>query len=244
MPTNGANHQRCLTCPRFESVEWSVLDNDSLNEMWHSLRPKEYAAGETIFSQHDHSQGIYCLEEGRILLRQFDIYGAEIGFRIILDSGTLGWRSYFAEEPHASNGLALTDCRICLIPATAVKRMVSRNNDIALTFLKTLARDPGPQDAIMLRSPHVPVRIRLVQLLLILMEDAALEETTDTFLLDLPVKRVQIASMIGTRSETLSRVIKELSEQDLVKFEGRHVTIPSVARLSEVAKTGMGNERS
>lgn len=244
MPNNGTNHQRCLTCPRFEKVEWSVLDNDALSEFWQSMRPKEYAAGETVFSQHDLSEGIYCVEEGRILLRQFDIYGAEIGFRIILDGGTLGWRSYFAEEPHASNGLALTKCKICLIPATAVKRLVSKNQDLALTFLKTLARDPGPHDAIMLRSPHVPVRIRLVQLLLILMENSEANETIDTHVLDLPIKRVQIASMIGTRSETLSRVIKELGEQDLVRFEGRHVTIPSVARLSEAAKNGMDSEKN
>ena len=37
-----------------------------------------------------------------------------------------------------------------------------------LRFLRTLARDPGPSDGLLLRAHQVPIRVRLVSLLLIL----------------------------------------------------------------------------
>lgn len=47
----------------------------------------------------------------------------------------------------------------------------------------------------------------------------------------LPLKRQQIASMVGARNETLSRTLAALQDEGLVSFKGREVIIPDYDRL-------------
>ena len=98
-----------------------------------------------------------------------------------------------------------------------------------------IERDRGAAEGLLLRSPQLPVRIRVINLLLVLsrhIHDAdsgggKKEPTRFT----LPLKRQQIASMVGARNETLSRTIAALQEEGLVKFKGREVVIPDYGRL-------------
>ena len=48
---------------------------------------------------------------------------------------------------------------------------------------------------------------------------------------DLPLQRRDIASMIGIRSETLSRVIRDLEKAKLAIFKGRQIMVPDPEKL-------------
>jgi DNA-binding Lrp family transcriptional regulator len=55
--------------------------------------------------------------------------------------------------------------------------------------------------------------------------------------MELPLSRRDLASMIGTRHETLSRIISRLEEDGVARFSGRtvHVRKPHVAAPGEPA---------
>lgn len=229
MPKNCAD---CATCPQ---VEWSELGREGLDHLTRVRRTFEYQPGESIFHQNDDPKGIYCIEHGNILLRGFDAFGHETGFRVIVNGETIGWRSFFAEQPHAATALALTACRVCLISGTDLRVMMRDFPGLMQRFLKTLARDRGPAEGLLLRSPQLPVRIRVINLLLVLSRhihdtDVASGKNGPTRFI-LPLKRQQIASMVGARNETLSRTLAALQEEGLVKFKGREVVIPDYGRL-------------
>ena len=50
-------------------------------------------------------------------------------------------------------------------------------------------------------------------------------------MIELPVSRRDLASMIGTRHETISRIIGRLETDGIAYFSGRQVTIPNVETL-------------
>lgn len=227
MPKNCAD---CATCPR---VEWSDLGQDGLDQLTRVRRTFEYQPGESIFHQNDDPKGIYCIEHGNILLRGFDAFGHETGFRVILQGETIGWRSYFADQPHAATALALTACRVCLISGTDLRAMMRDHPDLMHKFLKTLARDRGPAEGLLLRSPQLPVRIRVINLLLVLSRHMHGLDGDGSIRFMLPLKRRQIASMVGTRNETLSRTLAALQEEGLASFKGREVVIPDFLRLEK-----------
>ncbi len=59
--------------------------------------------------------------------------------------------------------------------------------------------------------------------------------------IDLPVSRRDLASMIGTRHETISRIIGRLETDGMAHFSGRQVIIPSVEALAaEIHWLGSG----
>ena len=47
----------------------------------------------------------------------------------------------------------------------------------------------------------------------------------------LPLSRRDLASLVGTRHETLSRIIARLDQDGLAHFSGRSVLIPRIERL-------------
>ncbi len=86
-------------------------------------------------------------------------------------------------------------------------------------------------DGLLLRNPQLPVRIRLINFLIILGEHLYADGDNVQFTLTLPLQRQQIASMIGTRSETLSRTIAGLQDEGLAQFNRREVHIPDYEYL-------------
>jgi CRP/FNR family transcriptional regulator len=53
---------------------------------------------------------------------------------------------------------------------------------------------------------------------------------------DLPISKSQLASNLGTVSETLSRTLRKLSDDDLIRVEGKHIQLLDVERLEELAE--------
>lgn len=230
--------QSCVDCWMHSRSEWRVLDRAGITAHNRSRVAMDFQAGHIIFKQTEESSGVYCVESGHILLRQLDAFGNETAFRLIVQGETVGWRSFFADEPHAATALALTSCRICFIPRKALNELLDKYPHFTRQLLKTLARDRGPAEALLLRSPLLPVNIRLIHLLLILRDRCSVLAPPDGLIFDLPLKRKQIAAMIGTRSETLSRAIRELKVNGVAIFQGRRVSVPDQRRLLEIAHQG------
>lgn len=194
-------------------------------------RSVHYRPGESIFHQHDQPHGIYCLESGHLLLRHFDTFGEQTNFQVVKYGETLGWRSLFAERPHAATAIALSRCDVCFVPGWVIKECIDSEPALAHAFLKTVARDRGPYEALMLRSPRLPVRVRFIYLLLYLRSRCANLSRSGMLVYDLLLQRRDIASMIGIRSETLSRVIHGLEKEKLARFKGRQIVVPDPEKL-------------
>jgi CRP/FNR family transcriptional regulator len=71
-----------------------------------------------------------------------------------------------------------------------------------------------------------------VHLLLVLVRRHGRRLENGAQLIELPVSRRDLASMIGTRHETISRIISRLETDGIAYFSGRQVTVPNVETLA------------
>jgi CRP-like cAMP-binding protein len=223
--------KECAHCRAHAQTEWSVLSADGVRRIDSARRSVLYEQGQPVFRQREPSRGIYCLESGLVLLRHFDQFGEPAGIQIVKYGETMGWRSFFAQRPHAATAIALTPCEVCFIPGSFINECIAREPQLAQAFLKTMASDRRPLEALTLRSPQLPVRARLIYLLLYLKDRCANHTRRGTLVYDLPLLRQDVASLIGTRSETLSRTISALEKEQLASFHGRQITIADPGRL-------------
>lgn len=221
----------CAACPVSGTTEWTCLDQLADDVLRSARRLTVYQVGETLFHQQDAPQGIHCLMSGLVLLKQLDAFGNETAFRVLFPGQTCGWRSLFAEQNHMASAVALEVSKVCFVPSADIERMMRLDPRLSRRFLKSLAKDPGPADALMLRSAFLPARVRLAHLLLILIERCLGEAADGEVCYRLPVKRKHIAALIGTSQETVSRTIKELEDEALATFDQRDVLIPDIERL-------------
>ncbi|NTV43996.1 MAG: winged helix-turn-helix domain-containing protein, partial [Syntrophobacteraceae bacterium] len=58
---------------------------------------------------------------------------------------------------------------------------------------------------------------------------------THSNLFELDITKSQLASLLGTIPETLSRILAKMSQQDLIRVEGRRITILDREGLENLA---------
>jgi CRP/FNR family transcriptional regulator len=134
----------------------------------------------------------------------------------------------FHGNPYPANAEALSECEVLFFPRTEFVGLITTQPSLALNMLAVLAlrlrRFTTQVENLSLKE----VPGRLASYLYYLMEE---QQRQDRVVLDIP--KGQLASLLGTSSETLSRIFNKMSEEGLIRVEGKTIFILDGQRLSE-----------
>ncbi|MEM6730951.1 MAG: Crp/Fnr family transcriptional regulator, partial [Myxococcota bacterium] len=167
-----------------------------------------------------------------------DAAGNDVIVRLVQAGETLGYRSYFANAHYAASAQALTGARVCFIDRDAVAQLLERNPSIGHQFLRRMANDLEQSDVEQLNMATLDVRTRLSHLLLTLKDRFSDVDDRGNIVLQLPLSRQDIASMLGTRPETIARTIKSLEKDGVADFQGRTVIVEDLDLLLDEVEPG------
>lgn len=226
------NHKKrssCLTCEH-RADEWCALGDDlpTLND---AKTCNVYQPGQVIFYQGNPCLGLYCIEDGTVALRKGDVQGNEVIVRLVHKGETLGGRTFFSEGNYAASAVALTACRVCFIDKVMLEHLVEKNPAVGGVFLKNIAKQLRTAEESKLHFATLPVRARLAYLLLDLKERYGVMDDEGNLTIQLPLSRQDMASLIVTRPETLSRTIRALEKDKVALFVKRTVRISDLDAL-------------
>ncbi len=223
----------CAACPQ-RATEWCALGDD-LHILNEAKTSNTYQPGQAIFYQGNPCVGVYCVEEGTIALRKCDAQGNEVIVRLVHTGEVLGARTYFTEGEYSASAIALTPARVCFVDKMTTQRLLQTNQNVSLAFLQNISRALRQAEEDKLHFAALSVRTRLAHLLLKLKDRYGRMDEDFQLHIDLPLSRQDMASMIATRPETLSRTIRALEKDGVAKFHKRIVIIPDLdALLDEV----------
>lgn len=218
----------CLTCQLRQCNEWRVLNEEETRLLAHHRKSRDYRTGESIFSVGEPSHGVYCIVSGAVAIRKSDAEGNVVPIRISYPGDILGYRSLLLNAHRRYHSEALSPSRLCFIDKPTVKMLLDRNPALGQQFLQRIANDLSDAHDHLVRNATLSNRGKFVHLLLALMNRHGCTATDGSRFMELPLSRRDLASMIGARHETLSRIIGRLEEDGLARFSGRtvHLTRP------------------
>lgn len=231
----------CIECRLRQQNEWHVLTEEQVRLLAQVRKCRQYQAGELIYSAGEPSHGIYCITSGTVAIRKIDAGGHAVLVQLGYPGDTLGYRGILLGENRRSSAEALGPSKICFIDKQVVRTLLDRNPALGLQFLRRVATDLDDAHAKLVRNATFSNRAKFVHLLLVLMNRHGRTATDGGRVMQLPVSRRDLASMIGARHETLSRIISRLEEEGIARFSGRtvHVTRPH-SLLDEIRPTLVG----
>lgn len=221
-PVLGVN---CLECPMRQRNEWRVLAEEEVKLLAQARKSRRYHAGEAIFMAGEPSYGIYCIVEGAAAMRQIDTEGNTVLLQISYPGDTLGYRGLLLEERRRFSAEALGPSRICFIDQQVVKMLMARNPALGLQFLRRINNDLDDAHNKLVQNATLSNRSKFVHLLVNLMNRHGRPAPDGSHVINLPISRRDMASMIGARHETLSRIIGRLEEDGVACFSGRTVCV-------------------
>lgn len=77
------------------------------------------------------------------------------------------------------------------------------------------------------------VRARLLHVLLIFYEQNGNYEPENGYTVDIPISRQDLAALVGTAPETISRTIRKLQNEGVVRFQGQQAKFANLEAVFE-----------
>ena len=132
--------------------------------------------------------------------------------------------------PAPFDAFAVTDAKVLAIPVAAIQLLLQRDTAFARNLLDRLAAEilrllAGIEAGMLQRAPQ-----RLASYLCTL----AGSDGAGARRVSLPVSKTVVAAMLGVKKETLSRLLRDLSERRVIAVSRREITILDRAQLEGV----------
>jgi CRP/FNR family transcriptional regulator len=189
--------------------------------------------GQTIFSEGDEGTGIYVVTSGRVKIFKLSWEGKEQILHIFGPGEPFGEVPVFAGQKFPANAEAMDESRILFFPRSAFIDLIRKNPDLALNMLSVLSMRLRRFTALIedLSLKEVPGRLAAYLLYLSDRDKGALH-------LELDISKGQLASLLGTIPETLSRVLAKMKDQGLIEVQGPVIRILDLDGLRNLTETG------
>lgn len=186
---------------------------------------------EVLFAEETPCEVLHVVTTGIVALYKKAPEGARHLLQFAFPGDILDWRAISPQSRHAVTAIGQAGTEICVTSADAVRKAIAAGGSAALAFAKQTAVQLETERDDQAWRLSVSSRQRLLHALWQLTRHQARRQPDGTWALELPVTRRDLASLIYTRPETISRMLKMLADDDLAYFDGRHVVVPDVAAL-------------
>lgn len=220
------NHQILSQIPLFEG-----LSDDQLQDLSSITITKNFKRGATIFSENDPGAGFYVVSDGKIKIFKLSGDGKEQILHIFGPGEPFGEAPVFEGRRFPAHAMALEDSQALYFPRVAFVDLVKRNPSLALSMLAVLSRRLRRFAALVEDLSLKEVPTRLAAHLIYLSDNSPGEEE-----LSLDISKNQLAGLLGTIPETLSRILTKMAKKGLIQINGPRIKIIEKAGLDELAR--------
>ena len=194
---------------------------------------KHINKGEIIFSEGDEGNGFFVIAEGRVKIFKVSAEGKEQILHIFGPGQPFGEVPVFAGQRFPAHAQALEKTRALFLPRSAIVDLVVSNPSLALNMLAVMS-EKLRQFALQIENLSLKeMPARLASYLIFLAEEQGADDVVT-----LNISKGQLASILGTIPETLSRIFAKLSGQDLIRVEGKKITLLDRQGVEDLAEYG------
>ena len=213
------------------------LTDAALADLDGRLRAAGFRKGELIYSPYDRGDALYLIEAGRLRpypnahdARQHPLAMLEEGEAFgLLPRPALGLHDAYAE--------AMSDCILRVVPAADLERTAAEHPQVAMNLMRSLSQRLRSVEDRLESLAFRGVAARLAGQLLELMDRYG-RVTPQGIRIDERFTHMQLAEMIGTSRETLTKVLNELRESGLIDVRERLVWVLDADALEHLKTSG------
>ncbi len=192
---------------------------------------KRFNKGQTIFSEGDKTTGFFVIIDGRVKIYKVSSEGKEQILHIFEAGQSFGEVTVFTGQQMPANAQALAKTHLLLFARSAFVDLVTSHTSLALNLLAIMSKKLRQFAAQIENLSLKEIPARLASYLIYLAEE---QGTPDAVTLN--VSKGQLASLLGTIPETLSRIFAKLSTQKLIRVEGPKIILLDREGIEDLAE--------
>lgn len=210
-------------CPLFAG-----LTNRDLAALLKICRRSEIPKGTILFAEGEEARGFYVPVSGKVKIYKVTPEGKERVLRIAEPGRTFAEAAIFDLGIYPANASTLERSELLFFPKQEVLNLLRSNVQLAINMIGGISRLLREFMDQMEDIAFRDVPARLARYLLDLSDRGGSR-------VELPLSKSQLAVNLGTVSETLSRTLRKMVDDDLIRVQSRTIDILDVDRLTALA---------
>lgn len=222
---------KCEQCIVREFSSLKALNKEELVKLAECKTSRLVKKGEVIFEEGENVNGIFCVKDGVCKLTKLSSNGKDQIVKLVAKGELLGQRSMISEEPVNLSAVALEDMQVCFIPKSEIMGFFDKNNQFSMNVMRTICGDLKESDSQMVKMAQKTVKERLAETLLYLQDTFGTNEDGS---LKIQLTRDELASMIGTATESCIRLLSDFNKLGLIELKGKKITIKDAVKLKKM----------
>lgn len=209
------------------------LPKAQIEELTDIVIDQTFNRGQSIFSDGDEATGFYVVASGKVKIYKSSPDGKEQILHIFGPGEAFGEVPMFAGGHFPANADTLDRSRLFFFPRTGFVELIKQEPMLAMNMLGALSRRLRMLATLVdnLSLKEVPGRLAAYILHL-----SNTNNSADN--IELEISKGQLASLLGTIPETLSRILAKMSSQGIISVDGKKVTITDREQLEDLSESG------
>ena len=207
-------------------------DKDSL---FAALRAKgkirSLLSKQIIYVENDEPAYLYFVKKGQVKTYKRAKDGRELSSTLYHDGDFFGYESLCKSSLYTDNAATLSDSELIIIAKADFMDYLLNHQEIAATFIDLLSGSVQEKEEQMLRLAYFSVRKRVADALIQVAQKFGDQNSDDCIL---KISRDDLAALVGTASETVSRMLADFKDEKLIEKNGNAIHILSIEKLRNV----------
>ncbi len=207
-----------------------------LSNLANAAVKKKYRAGQTIINENDVAEAFYVVISGLVKMFKASPEGREQTLYIFGPGEMFGVCAIFSDMIFPAGASALEDSVLLTFQGGLVKQVARQDPTILFNMVRVLACRLKESMALveLLALKDIPQRVASFLLLSTMKKDCRADEEVD-----LMITRREMAKIIGTTPETLSRVLKKMAMKGMIELEGRRLRVLNRDALNKLSRASV-----
>ncbi len=199
-------------------------------EMEH-LAHKTFKKGEYIYLPDEFSDKIFFLTNGRVKIGTYSDSGKEITKSILTTGEVFGELAIVGETTRRDFALAMDDTMVCLMTVEEMKSMMREHNGLSLFLMKIMGSRVLEMEQRLESLVFKDSRTRIIEFLVSLAAKRG-QRVGYEMLVRKFLTHQEIANLTATSRQTVTTVLNELRNKNILIFNRRRLLIRDMEKLS------------
>jgi CRP-like cAMP-binding protein len=206
---------------------------DKLKALAEGALYRTYAAGEMLIGERDPTRAFYVVLAGQVKLYKLSAEGKEQTLNLLGPGDPFGICTAFAVDSFPVNVMALEESGVLLIPGPLMEAIAMKEPRLLLNIIRILSERLKESMTLIESLALKEIPQRIASFLIHLLKRAGEQGANQ---LELTVTQRELAKILGSTPEALSRALRKMSNAGILTVNGRSIRILDREGLDELAE--------
>lgn len=208
-----------------QAKQYAQLEDLETNSKTRTFKKKDI-----IYRQGDYASFAFKIKSGKVKTYQINTDGKEFIHDIFTDGHFLGENALIQDTDRTEFAQALDDTELIMIPRKDFQDLIFQNREVSSQFIKMLSKNLLDKESSLIEMAYDTVRKRTADSIMKLYETYKTDSGTTKF----SVTRSDLASMVGTATESVIRMLSEFKKDGYIKIEGSTIHVLDPEKLAAI----------